>query len=272
MNSVLPYDSSAERSPSNSPRTFPIRALGSGGAASPELPPIKAILFDPENVFYDDTLWRRWLRQLLLRMGTPAPFPEFFSRWDLHFRKEVDLGLRDYWDVLRDFLLDAGLADRQIDEVFCAGVCRKQRFESGRRCLPGVNETLRQLSSARVGLYVLANTPCKAEALGSQLAEMGVNAKFHGMATSRDVGHVMPQHAFFRDAVTQFDLDPHATAFVGSDPLRLRGAARLGLTTIAYNVASDDCARFTLERLSELPRLLANDPTPSSDVGIRRVG
>jgi FMN phosphatase YigB (HAD superfamily) len=216
--------------------------------------PVTALILDPENVIFDETLWRRWLRQLLVRMGVAAPFPRVFHAWDKTFRPDVDLGRRSYEDALHAFLVHLRLTEGQITEVLAAALCRKQRFESDRRCLPGVQATLFRLSAAGAPLVVLANTPRPSEAVAEELANAGLRGMFRGVVCSSELGHAMPARAAYLEVAARFDLDVAQTAFVACDARRLRGAARTGLATFTVNAGDEPHADVALERFSDLLR------------------
>jgi FMN phosphatase YigB (HAD superfamily) len=213
---------------------------------------ITHLVIEPENVLYDATLWPRWLWQLLSHMGVAAPFQEFFASWHERFRKEVDLGQREYWDAFHDFLLEAGLSEGQIAEVLAAGVPRKQRFESERRCLPGVSETLRVLGGRGISLYVLANTPRASDGVLRELDSIGLQGVFQGGVTSRELRAVMPSPKSYRRALERFGSSPSQTLFVSSSPRLLKGAAKCGMLAIAFNEDCPSAAAFSLERFSDL--------------------
>jgi FMN phosphatase YigB (HAD superfamily) len=230
-------------------------------------PPVAALLFDPENVFYDATLWKRWLSQLLARVGVHAPFPEFFARWEEEFRSDVDLGRRDYWDALREFLAQEGLPPAMIAEIFAAAICRRRRIESEIRCLTGIAETLLRLHATGISLAVVSNAPLGSEQVLRDFDRMGLRGLFAASVTSLEAGEPMPRPGCYRLALDRLGLSAEEAAFVGSQPRSLEGASRVGLRTIAFNCLPEPPAGSTsLERFPELCRLV---PAP---VSARRAG
>jgi FMN phosphatase YigB (HAD superfamily) len=225
-------------------------------AARVALGNVAHVLIDPENVVYDATLWPRWLWQVLSHMGVTTPFAEFFRPWRDRFRRDVDLGRRDYWDAFRDFLSHSGLSEGQIAELLAAGVCRKKRFESHRRCLPGVNETLRRLAGRGASIHVLANSPERSQTAIRELESMGLAGIFDGVATSLELECVMPDSRCYRRALEHFGLEASHTAFVSSRPRRLTGAKRCGITAIAFNEEQPCRRHLSLERFSDLSVLI----------------
>jgi FMN phosphatase YigB (HAD superfamily) len=81
---------------------------------------------------------------------------------------------------------------------------------------------------------------------------MGLQGVFDGALTSLEMGRVMPSARSYRKALEHFGLDPAQTAFVASRPRLLRGAARCGMTAIAFNEDKPTRAAVSLERFSDL--------------------
>jgi FMN phosphatase YigB (HAD superfamily) len=229
-------------------------------------PPITGLLIDPENVLYDATLWRRWLRQVLVRMGVAATFPDFFVPWDRGFRREVDLGRCEFWEAFGKFLSQAGLTAGQIAEVLAAGKRRKSRFESEVRPLPGVKETLERIAAAGVALYVLTNAARTFDDLAGDFEVLGLPNVFHAGATSLDLGRVMPSSRSYCQALTRFGLAASETLFVAGQSRLLKGAQRCGMQTAGFNEDRVSPGAVSLERFSDLTRLI---PMP---LAIRRAG
>lgn len=257
MNVLLPHSPTAEAPP----RGCSGQCRGSirtVGASHPSLGAgtLAGILFDPENVFYDATHWKRWLSQLLARMGRQAPFPEFFEPWESEFRAAVDVGQRDYWDALREFLERAGLSLGMIAEVVAAGTSRKRRFESGVRCLPGVGQGLCRLAETGAALGVVANNDLRGEQVLRDLERMGLKNLFRVCVTSRDVGEAMPSPACYHRASAALGLAMTSVAVVASSPATLAGAQSCGALAIAINSLSASAAWTTVERFADLAVLV----------------
>ena len=89
--------------------------------ASGGLPgPVRGVLLDTCNVLYDDTVWRRWVLQLLTHLGLSTSYRCFFHVWERDFLGEVHCGRRDFWEAFEAFLRAVGLSRGQIEEVEAA--------------------------------------------------------------------------------------------------------------------------------------------------------
>src|SRR6185295_15497297 len=127
---------------------------------------IRGLLFDMEDVLYDATLWRRWLLQLLCRMGVKRDYRAFYRTWDSEFLVDVHRGRRDYAEALQTFLLSQGLSWAQIDEVEAASRVHGQELECGVRPLPGVLATIGELTARKIPMAVLADCAHPASVVG----------------------------------------------------------------------------------------------------------
>src|SRR5262249_39660427 len=108
---------------------------------------VQGFLFDMGDVLYDATAWRRWLLQLLSRMGLHAQYRTLFRIWDDEFLADVHRGRREYTEAFQSFLLSIGLSRAQIDEVQAASQARKRDLEAHVRPLPGVRSTIERLAA-----------------------------------------------------------------------------------------------------------------------------
>ena len=90
---------------------------------------VVGLIFDAEDVLYDSTVWRRWLLQLLVRMGLQTDYRSFYCAWEREYLDEVNCGRREYWEALCDYLQSAGLLPGQLDEVMAAGQARSRQIQ-----------------------------------------------------------------------------------------------------------------------------------------------
>jgi HAD superfamily hydrolase (TIGR01509 family) len=225
--------------------------------------PVQGLLFDMGDVLYDATLWRRWLLQLLTRLGLHTNYRSFFYLWDHEYVADVYRGRRDFCEAFQTFLLAAGLSRGQIDEVHAACKARRCQWEATARPLPGVKATLPKLRAAGLTLGVLSDSEHPGPELAGQLDRMGMAGMFAAVVSSRDLGRTKPEAHCYESALAAMRLDARQTAFVGHDAEELAGAARAGMQTIAFNFDQEALADVYLTRFDELvdvvlaPALLA---------------
>ncbi len=117
---------------------------------------VRGLLFDVADVFYDATVWRRWLLRLVGKLGLRASYADFYRSWDQKFLPDVYRGRREYTEAFQSFLLAAGLSWAQVDEVEAASRIQRQNLETNVRALPGVVKTVSELADqgALVGRLV----------------------------------------------------------------------------------------------------------------------
>ena len=205
-------------------------------------------------MLYDATVWRRWLLQLLKRMGLSTHYRAFFTVWDRQYLDQVNRGRREYWEAFRAFLLDAGLTRGQADQVIAAGSARRRQLRRTLRPFPRVAATLVQLSSLGLPMGILSSGPFPAETLRADLDRMNLLPHFDAITASRDLGRAAPDRGYYRAAAEALDIDPAAGAFVGHDHVELAGAASAGLATIALNYDGQARADVYLDRIDQLPQ------------------
>ena len=104
---------------------------------------IREVLFDLGGILYDDSAWRRWLLQLLGRMGLHTHYVSFYRVWDCEFQPEVWSGRSGFWPALKRFLVATGLTCGQAAEIEAGCRARFRNFEQDIRPFPSVAETLK---------------------------------------------------------------------------------------------------------------------------------
>ncbi len=215
-------------------------------------PTFDGLIFDMGDVLYDATVWRRWLVQLLQRMGLHTRYRGFFKVWDREFLDDVYCGRREYGEAFQAFLLSAGLSRGQIDEVEAASHARKREIEAGTRALPGVRETIARLSQQGVVLAVLSDSESTSEVLHARLVKLGLGGRFMAVVSSYDLERTKPDPACYRAALMAMGMRAEQVAFVGHDADELAGAKAAGLRTLAFNFEPGAKADRYLTRFEDL--------------------
>jgi HAD superfamily hydrolase (TIGR01509 family) len=227
---------------------------GSHSAARPQpLPrPVRGLLFDMCNVLCDNTIWRRWVLQLLAHLGLHTNYRCFFRIWDRDYLEEVHCGRRQFAEAFRAFLLSAGLSRPLTDEVQAACQARRRQLESSIRPLPGVKDTLGRLHNCGLTLGVISNSEHPASTHREWLGRFGLGRLFATVVCSIDLVRAMPDPACYLAALQGMNLPAGQVAFVGHDPAQLAGAAAVGMQTIALNFEPDAQADVFLVHFEEL--------------------
>ena len=217
--------------------------------------PVQGLLFDAGDVLYDSTTWRRWLLQLLRRLGVYAHYRSLFHIWDNDFLPDVYRGQRDLGEAFKTFLLSIGLSHAQIDEVVAACQAQRNRWETSTRPLPGVLTTLARLRDAGLKLGVVSDCELPAAGLVQRLARFGLGNLFSTVVSSLDLEKTMPHPVPYLTALADLKLQPNQTAFVGHDAQELTGALTIGMQTIAFNYDPEAEADVFIARFDELIEL-----------------
>jgi HAD superfamily hydrolase (TIGR01509 family) len=214
--------------------------------------PMQGLLFDMGDVLYDATAWRRWLLQLLARMGLHAHYRTLYRIWDDEFLDDVHRGRREYGEAFQAFLLSIGLSRAQIDEVQAASLARKRELEAHVRPLPGVRSTIERLAAHGVTLGVLSDSEQCGDGLHEQLARLGLGTCFSAVVSSIDLEYTKPSPICYRAALNAMQLSADEVAFVGHDGAELAGARAIGMRTVAVNYERGAKADHYLTRFDEL--------------------
>ncbi|MHB1037408.1 MAG: HAD family hydrolase [Pirellulales bacterium] len=231
---------------------------------------IRGLVFDMGDVLYDATVWRRWLLQLLARMGLRTGYRSFYRVWDLDYLDDVHCGRRQYAEAFQAFLFSAGLSWAQIDEVQGASQARRRQLEASLRPLPGVREALGQLHAAGVVLSVLSDSESTATVLEKRLERLGLGGLFCAVISSFDLERTKPDSFCYQTALAAMELEAREVAFVGHDADELAGAAAVGMRTIAYNQDPDAQADLCIERFLEIVDMVGDlNATPNTAAPLR---
>lgn len=222
--------------------------------------PVRGLLFDAGDVLYDATVWRRWLLQLLRRIGLYTNYRSFFHIWDHDFMADVYRGRRPFSEAFQAFLLSAGLSRGQIDEIEAACKARRNQWEATTRPLPGVKSTLARLQAAGIAMGVVCDSEYPATKLHERLDRFGIGSFFPTVISSIDLGHIKPESICYLAALGSMNLDAAEVAFVGHDTGELAGATRVGMQTIAFNFDQDAQADVFIARFEELIELVVSQP------------
>jgi FMN phosphatase YigB (HAD superfamily) len=240
---------------------FRITDKGCTAASSPSpssslASPVRGVVLEPDELLYDDTVWRQWLLRLLGQLGLHTHYRIFFRVWDLEYLDAVHRGQRTFREAMEAFLLSAGLSRGQVEEVQASCYLRRREWEEATRPLPGVKTALAQLLSQGVVLGLLCNSEYSAEQIHTQLAQLGMGAWFHAILSSHDLGRAMPDAECYQTMTVEMELAASEIAFVGHDAARLAGAAAAGMATIAFHADPEVETDGVLERFQDLPDVL----------------
>ncbi|RIK74324.1 MAG: hypothetical protein DCC68_23300 [Planctomycetota bacterium] len=212
--------------------------------------PLRGLLFDMGDIFYDATPWRRTITAALVERGVAIEFPDFVRRWEGEL-VPVYLGQKPYWDAFTELLAKFALDARQREEIQIIAA-EKARAVEKRTLFPGVAETLAELHRRGLKLAVLSDTESREPRVRERLAAMSIEQHFEAVVTSVDIGYVKPMPEAFATALDRISVPKAAAAFVGHDEDELAGAKAFGLVTVAYNFNPGIVADHYLSDFSEL--------------------
>jgi HAD superfamily hydrolase (TIGR01509 family) len=231
--------------------------LGVPSAATHARWPLRGLIFDMGDVLYDATPWRRWLLAVLRQLGVADDYGTLFDLWDRQYLNDIHRGRRDYQPAFAAFLSKLGLAAPQIDEVCAASSGRKHELAESLRPLPGVRPTLERLRAEGFLLGVLSDSEDGSPRLWQRLEMLGLAPSITAVVSSRDIECTKPSPEAYQTILAALRLTAAQAAFVGHDDDELRGAAAVGLKSIAFNHGEGAAADAYLSRFEELPDLIS---------------
>ncbi len=233
------------------PRAAPLPTVEFDDGSRPTPLSLCGIVFDVPDVFYDATLWRRWLFQLLARVGSVTSYADFNRAWELQL-VDVHRGRREYAEALQSLLLSHGLTWAQVDEIEAACRIKRQKLEADVRPLLGVVPVVEELNRRGIPLVAWADVPHTSAKLAQRLERLVPAARFAAVHTSFELEAVQPAEECYRAVVESLQCQPSEALYVGHDTEHLASAANAGLKTVAVNYDETARADFFLSRLEEL--------------------
>jgi len=196
--------------------------------------PIRAVVFEPSGVLYDATPRRRWLWQLVTRLGLRLTYADFIRPWEELFLPPVLCGQRSYAESMREFLTSLGISAADLSEVEAAMPMRGQSLESGVRPLPGVARVLSRISSSGLQIAALCDCSLPSGELKEQLDQLGLGGFFSAIITSVDLGTVKPEAKNYEAIEAALCCTAAECVMVSSQCADLLGANLRGWRTIAF--------------------------------------
>lgn len=224
------------------------------------------LILEMANVLYDATLWWRWLRALLARLGVEQNQETLRQLWNGHL-VEVRCGRREFGEAFEAFLWSAGLASGEVDEVLASGLAQRRNLEFDALPFPRVKRTLRRLQQAGLRLAILTDSTSHLSELNDRIQRLGLDGLFDAVVSSVEIGVTKPQPASYSAAVCRLGLPLEELWFVSQSDTDLAGAAAAGLRTIAFNSHQNTVADRYLSRFDGLCELVTSSKVFCASTG-----
>ncbi|MCA9174005.1 MAG: HAD family hydrolase [Planctomycetales bacterium] len=232
-------------------------ASGSPGSIASESPPA-ALLIELCGVLYDDSCWRRWMLQLLTRMGVSTQYAAFYQTWEQEHFGRVCAGEMDYWQGMRAFLRSVGMPPGLLNEACAAGQSRRKQWERSIRPLPTVVDTLRLLQQSDVPVAVIAHASFSRQTAQRKLRELGlIRHVTGGVHATADLGKAGRFGSRFRVATECLSLPPERIVYVGCGRLAIEQALDDGLRCFGFNTDLTTLPCELLDNFASLGELCA---------------
>lgn len=203
-------------------------------------PARRCLLISPCGVLFDDSVWSRWLLQLLARMGLHTHSQAFVEVWRRDYFVDVCFARRGHWEALQAMLIASGLSRGQADEVCAAARPKWREWQASLHAYPQVAPTLSALSSAGVALGIAASSPLSAAELQEELKQLDLAQWFDFVVSSRDEGVQGSLSSLYTSATDAWNCpeDRASVLLVTNRADELAAAGQCGLGTVAAFAAA----------------------------------
>ncbi len=232
------------------------RINSAGGAITPLACCPAVVLIDQCDVLYDDTVWSRWLHQLIARMATFPSYQDFREWWERDYLTRVHRGELGYWEAIRELLAKSGLARGQIEEVCVAATARRKMFEESLLALPGVKTALAQLNARGLRLALFAKCAFTAPQVHRILQRMGIEGCFDEVLVSLELAKAAGASCLWTAAAARLGEHPSSIAFVSARPPHILAAQATGMLVIGIDLAVSMSDVIRVDQITDLPRVL----------------
>ena len=213
------------------------------------------------------TAWRRWLLQLLTRMGMHSEYAAFFRTWDREYGDDAAWGSIPFWPALKTFLMSAGLSASQTEEVEAAGRAQFRQWEQQLRPYPYVRAALHQLALRGIHLGILASAPLTTDQVAACLSRFGLTDLFRSIHSARDLPRGTAAIERFPHALAAAGIDSVRAAYVGRLRKEIEAAQETGMHAVSFNPERAVLAPFCLEQYDQLPDLIGDASRPLRAAG-----
>lgn len=231
-------------------------SISRGGAASLcRLLEQECVVFEPANVFYDDTAIWRWLGQLLGKFRVQTHFEAFYCLWRYDFLPQmVPANSRQ---VVEQFLAEVGLRRGQREEVLTAFLPRWHSAQRHPRSLPKTVATLNHLARMGLRLAVWDRHCLDATGLGTQLSSLGIGSLVAPIAASSM--HPTANTPPWDELLAQMDCAADQLVMVTCDSWTALRAQQAGIMAVVCNDFAPTPQVRHIARLEQLPTLFGGN-------------
>jgi len=207
------------------------------------------LLFDLCGVLFDDTIWSRWLFQLVSRVGTRLNYEQFVRAWEERFVVDVNSNRRDYWEAVQEYLESLDLSRAAANEICVAARARRRQFDESIRPLPGTKSGLANLIACGHRVAVIGNVPYDAITVRKRIAHLGLSEFFSEVYSSFDAGREFPAKSRYAWIGERLRIAANAIWFISGSTVQLGDAAAAGIRTIAWQLPQPLKSLHTIDDL-----------------------
>jgi hypothetical protein len=214
----------------------------------------QCVVFEPANIFYDDTAIWRWLGQLLGKFRVQTHFEAFYCLWRYDFLPQmVPSNCRQ---VVDQFLAEIGLRRGQREEVLTAFLPRWQSSQRHPRSLPKTVATLNHLARTGLQMAVWDRHCLDAHGLATQLSTLGIGSL---LAPITETSKYAGEASVWEVLLSELDCPADQLVLVTCDSWTAVQAQEAGITSVVCNDFASNSQVRHIARLEQLPTLFGGN-------------
>ncbi len=214
---------------------------------------LKAIIFDANGILYEHPPYEYETRyNIFLRLGCKKSYEDFLVVWNKYkqsYRDEVLSAKDRIFRTVKE--LGMAPADTLYNQVM------EGLVELGKNAVlvPGVIDVLTNLKKRRLKLAVLSSSS-KRGFKEDKLKSLGIAKFFDKIFGTFDVGYTKHDKRAYLKVLSDLNVKPSETAFVGHREYEIKGAKSAGLVTISLTEGMGE--DYFIKSLQELPKLISS--------------
>jgi len=196
--------------------------------------PVKSILFDMGDIFFDAHSWRKWNYEYLYKnryfLGS---FEDFYKLYE-KFLIPVYLGKKKYDDAYLNFYKQFDIID--FSKFLRSSMKMKKLIENDTKLYRNVKRTLSLIKKHNILNVIISDSEKKSMEIREKiLKKHKINSLIDFVFSSSEIGYVKPEKGFFDFVLSNLNLSKNEVIFVAHDIDEINGAVEYGIKTVEFN-------------------------------------
>src|SRR5690606_26206584 len=158
--------------------------------------PLKAILFDLGDIFFEAHFWRKWLYERMIELRKfDGDFTAFYILWE-RYLLEVYEGKNDYLRTFENFINDLNVPEPV--EFIKKALAKKKILEEKRVLFDGVQGTLQMLKKSGIQNIVVTDNELNENDIRAKILDkFNLNELIDKVFSSNEIGYSKTTDIYF---------------------------------------------------------------------------